>query len=197
MYCLSIESSNILNIQVGINNEFKLAFCVCAFEKVEREINFNEVGKAQHVKWFYFKNYSDVIAVFILRYVETKNENVFWLDTSCIYLFLSIKVCPYSRGIPTNFPNYEEYRLIFHIFLRNFLITLLRFLFLILHHIPRNIKEKQSVFCTTQFMILKTIYSVCVGVKQAYTITNLCILDDWWSQLLQIYYIILSKDLKE
>ena len=67
MYCLSIESSNILYIQVGINNEFKLAFCFCAFEKVEREINFNEVGKAQHVKWFYFKNYSDVIAVFILR----------------------------------------------------------------------------------------------------------------------------------
>ena len=50
MYCLSIESSNILYIQVGINNEFKLAFCFCAFEKVEREINFNEVGKAQHVK---------------------------------------------------------------------------------------------------------------------------------------------------
>ena len=108
MYCLSIESSNILYIQVGINNEFKLAFCFCAFEKVEREINFNEVGKAQHVKWFYFKNYSDVIAVFILRYVETKNENVFWLDTSCIYLFLSIKVCPYSRGIPTHFPNYID-----------------------------------------------------------------------------------------
>ena len=107
MYCLSIESSNILYIQVGINNEFKLAFCFCAFEKVEREINFNEVGKAQHVKWFYFKNYSDVIAVFILRYMETKNENVFWLDMPCIYLFLSIKVCPYSRGIPTNFPNYE------------------------------------------------------------------------------------------
>ena len=102
MYCLSIESSNILYIQVGINNEFKLAFCFCAFEKVEREINFNEVGKAQHVKWFYFKNYSDVIAVFILRYMETKNENVFWLDMPCIYLFHGIKVCPYSRGIPTN-----------------------------------------------------------------------------------------------
>ena len=109
MYCLSIESSNILYIQVGINNEFKLAFCFCAFEKVEREINFNEVGKAQHVKWFYFKNYSDVIAVFILRYMETKNENVFWLDMPCIYLFHGIKVCPYSRGIPTNFPTDEDF----------------------------------------------------------------------------------------
>ena len=106
MYCLSIESSNILYIQVGINNEFKLAFCFCAFEKVEREINFNEVGKAQHVKWFYFKNYSDVIAVFILRHIETKTENVFWLDMPCIYLFLSIKVCPYSFLIP--FLNHEE-----------------------------------------------------------------------------------------
>ena len=188
MYCLSIESSNILYIQVGINNEFKRAFCFCAFEKVEREINFNEVGKAQHVKWFYFKKYSDVIAVFILRYIETKTENVFWLYMPCIYLFLSIKVCPYSFSIP--FLNHEE--LIYIRLVKHDCIFIL-----ILHHIPRNIKEKQSVFCTTQFMILKTIYSVCVGVKQAYTITNLCILDDWWSQLLQIYYIILSKDLKE
>ena len=149
MYCLSIESSNILYIQVGINNEFKLAFCFCAFEKVEREINFNEVGKAQHVKWFYFKNYSDVIAVFILRYMETKNENVFWLDMPCIYLFHGIKVCPYSRGIPTNFPNYEEsvyIRFVFYLFLGNFLITLPRFLFLYFITYLETSKKNKAYF---------------------------------------------------
>ena len=98
----------------------------------------------------------------------------------------------YSRRI-----NIHQIAIDFSFIPKEFLNNISDIFIFILHHIPRNIKEKQSVFCTTQFMILKTIYSVCVGVKQAYTITNLCILDDWWSQLLQIYYIILSKDLKE